>query len=243
MLDQTTLGDSIETGASASATPQEPPHPALDSEISRSLFKALQRKDQETPTSLVPVAPIYLGAKTVRWQMKNPENPEYLAQAAHSVRELFEYLPTKFNIAIFQHKAFADRQRKLIACWEEHGKPDADGAVNVGRHTFDEEMAAFVEATYEVTRTHRTRSEQLIMRMDVSKRPLPPDLANEHIKEWGLQRAFFVDVCHHRQTTSDDEYDARLRRLELFLLDRMRPRVLEDQAPLRAIIERGEASA
>jgi hypothetical protein len=186
------------------------------------------------------MASIYLGAKAVRLHL---ENPDYVHQSAHSIRELIENLPNSFDLPTVRHPSLTERVKGLIESWNADGKAQSDGTANSSRDTFDGVMHEFAIEFDVVSRTFRERSRQLVAVMDVSNRTLPPDLVQRHASQWGSFRHFFVELCHHRIEASEGEFDEKVDEFELFLLGKLRPPAVRDQATLRSIIEKGEGDA
>src|SRR2546426_6494766 len=111
--------DPTQPGSQPSARPPAIPHPALNSDASRALFEALSRRDYERPEIRPKVVPMYLGAKAVRLHL---QNPDYVHQSAHSIRELIEYLPNSFDLPAVRHSALTERVKGLIDSWHSDGR-------------------------------------------------------------------------------------------------------------------------
>lgn len=220
-----------------SLTPEPPQiaHPALRSEASRTLFAVLDEKDREDAASIYKLSPIYLGAKVT---IRHTNNPDYLAQAAHSIRELIDRLPKRFDVPTFEYQDLRSRARVLVDTWKAipGGNPKATEAA---RAKFEKVMNRFATELDAVTITRRVEAGKLISSMDASGRTMPPVIANLRVAEWGAYRGYFVVACHHGETTQE-EFDQMLEQFELFLLDRLRPRAVADQAALKAIVAEGE---
>jgi hypothetical protein len=80
--------------------------------------------------------------------------------------------------------------------------------------------------------THKPRRrEQLnnvLIRLDGSRRVLPRSLSDLNVRAWDDKRDFFQKTAHHRGETTEAELLQWLDALELFLLDRLRPRTFDD---------------
>lgn len=221
-----------------SLTPEPPrfAHPALRSEASRTLFAVLEHKDGEDDASIYKLAPLYLGAKM---SIRQVDNPDYLAQAAHSIREMIDMLPKRFDVPTFEYQDLRSRSRVLVDAWRaiDNANPKAAEAA---RKKFEKEMVRFAAELDAVTITRKVEAGKLISSMDVSGRKMPAVIAGLRVAEWGEYRGYFVRACHHGETTPED-FDQMLEQFEIFLVDRLQPRAVSDQSAIRAIVAEGES--
>lgn len=67
----------------------------------------------------------------------------------------------------------------------------------------------------------------MFRKLDASGRNLPPNLERQNLKVWQNLNDYFIKLCHHGCETSLAEFEVRLLRLEIFLLDRLRPKTFE----------------
>lgn len=215
-----------------------PEHSALTGESARILHRRLGRKDAESPNSLPPLAPMYLGAKIARLRT---DNPEYLSHAAHSLRELIDALPTKYpSVPTFAYADLVSRVRKLLDAWGKYQSALPPGDVQ-GRTEFERRMLKFASESDDVRVTRRQQAGALIAAMDPSGRQLPPVIAGLRVDEWAVYRDFFVRACHHGATTPE-EFDGMLEPFEGFLVDRLGLRAFQNQAVLEQLIKETERS-
>ena len=82
----------------------------------------------------------------------------------------------------------------------------------------------------------------IIRELDVSGIVLPHELELLNASYLNSIRDFFVNVAHHRKKPSEftDHFDIWLRQLELFVLDRTKPRTFDDIKVIDKIIHEGE---
>jgi len=221
-----------------STAPSRAAHPALRSVASQTLIVVLEDKDGQQPDSIYKLAPLYLGAKMT---LRQTDNPDYLAQAAHSIRELIDALPKRFDVPTFEYQDLRSRSRILVDAWKKVDHSNRASSPKA-RAKFEKEMARFATELDAVTVTRRAEAGMLISSMDVSGRRMPTVIEDLRVSEWGAYRVFFGGAFHHGGITSDD-LEQMLEQFEIFLLDRLRPRAVADQSALKAIVQEGEARA
>jgi hypothetical protein len=214
----------------------ETPGPVL-SGAQRALYEALARLH----TTL---ADMYYGALLVFAQT---DNPDHLAQAAHSLRELMEKLPRHVNVPLDRKgSSMTERVRKLQAKWiklSNEGKRDgkslkAGSEIGEGLESFLDCAKEFF-AWVEIERPSRkNRTAKVVRSLDPVTRPLPAAIEDLRIKEWETCHDYLENVSHH--TWSAEELDRWISALERYLLDKLCPRTFEDHAALDAIIKKGE---
>lgn len=204
------------------------------------LYDALVEKDRQVQRESVRLAEMYRGALSV---LNQEYNPDRLAQAAHSLRELMEKLPRAVDVPAAQGDGLTVRVRRVHRRWRLYTKISSDGPKRVKVLTgFQTEMEKFAVWFEERDKTRRQIAGQLIDRLDQRKTSLPAQIKDVHVDEWDLCHKYFEDTSHHSKTTID-EFDGWLVTLETFLLDRLRPRTFDDQVALKTIVIEGETDA
>ena len=122
----------IGEGASAHGSPEE----AVLSGRQRALFQALGKKDQQ-------LALMYLGALSV---LKNMLNPERIAQAAHSLRELLEKLPRILDMPIqAKPPSMMDKIRPLEQTWSKAKTESSCLKTNPHSDVIDKPLRKFLD--------------------------------------------------------------------------------------------------
>lgn len=220
----------------SSSTPED--NPLLTNDRRRAMHAALSEKDAELGALSRSLASKYLGALHAHSQKVNPEN---LAQAAHSLRELIDDLPVVFEAPAVDYESLLPRVRRLLKTWE---RIAAEGRNNAGqnRERFESEMAQFAEVFTAVRVTRRAQAGEIITRMDVSQRDLPAEVQDLRISELGLYREYFLKVCHHG-TTTPKKFEQMLESFERFVLDYRQPTTYEDATTLKRIVREAEGNA
>lgn len=190
----------------------------------------------------------YLGARIA---LANSTNPERLAQAAHSIRELIDDLHTISDLPATvdpgSGKKLGDAFQEMQTKWERGKKQSKSHADGEWKGEIDEPAKlAFraVEAAIEFRREERPLRKETyrlaIRSIDVSERTLPGFIEEQFIELWDKWRGHFINVCHHDVEPTVEEFHAVLDEFERFVLERLNPRTYEDQATLDEIIAEAE---
>jgi hypothetical protein len=189
----------------------------------------------------------YLGARAV---LSQEENPDRLAQSAHSVRELLEKLPNHFDVPVEkgtfiltdQAKALSQEFDKVMAKSETYQGGEWVGEIDSRLRKFLRRAATFFD-NLSTNRPPRSEEAKGFLRAtDPSPLPLPGTIEELRIREWNAYRDYFVGVAHHR-STDENEYERWLDLFEDFILTQLVPRTFEDRAEIRTLIEEAEGRA
>lgn len=217
------------------------PKPLKLSGPQQALYEALGVKDQR-------LANMYLGALKV---LADTDNPDRLAQASHSLRELLEKLPRHLDVPVRTKRyRLRDKIQNLRRGWHgvmKHsdwpGNPAWSGTINAPLRGFLKKAQGFF-AWFEVE--YPTRKEQtakVLRSLDPLGRPLPVPIERLRVEEWDRCHRYFEGVGHHNFVPSPEDFDLWLFSLERFLMDQLCPRTFEDHSHLDQIITEGEANA
>jgi hypothetical protein len=201
-------------------------------------FQALAEQDSR-------IARWYLGARIT---LLNRKNPERLQQAAHSLRELMDKLHPVLGLpAKAEGGRLGDRFAAMTAKWETAKEQSGCHTDGVWRGEIDEAARRgfiAVDEAIEWQRQNRPKRKETyratIRALDVSGRPLPSWIEDTHVMLWDKLRDYFVLVCHHDRETDEDEFSAVVHTLEVFVLERLKPRTYEEQATLDQLIAEAE---
>jgi hypothetical protein len=203
-------------------------------------YRALAEQDMR-------VAGWYLGARIT---LSNTKNPERLAQAAHSLRELMDKLHPVLGLpAEVEGGRLGDRFAVMTDRWERAKRQSSCHTDGVWSGKIDEAARrgfTAVDQAIEWQRKNRPRREETyratIRALDVSGRVLPSWIEDTHVRLWDDLRDYFVRVCKHGQT-EEGEFSAALHTFELFVLERLKPRTYPEQATLDQLIAEAERGA
>ena|ERR1035437_10278853 len=182
------------------------------------------------------VARMYIGALMAR---ASEENPDYLSQACHSVRELIDNLPKYFQVTVKRTGSLKDQVISLQSAWGREPR-----VKNRSSKPLTERFAKKVEgllnwftdnfpARREVART-------TVRELDVSGRRMPLPIEDVRADEWMAIRDWFVRSTHHGGCTSD-EFDQWIYQFEMFLLNLAKPRPFDNADIIDELIAEGEA--
>lgn len=191
---------------------------------------------------------MYIGALTA---LQNDSNPERLSQVAHSLRELMEKMPAYMNLPVkvksetlgMKVREFSCEWKKVRTKSEHHRNPEWSEQVDGPLRKFLKKTEEFF-LWFEQHRPKRKDQVALTLRaLDPMGRPLPLPLEKLRVDEWEKIRDYFVGVAHHQIGAIHGEFISRLDALEVFLLDRLRPRTFADHDTIDSIIREGESHA
>jgi hypothetical protein len=208
----------------------------------RDLAEALSKKDPR-------LAAMYLGALTV---VEGSGNPDALAQACHSLRELMEKVPTWYASvpAPEQLPRMGDKVSALEGRWERMRQNTV--CLNDGNWggEIDGHLGAWLQDAEEFFAwrqadrpEHNKRTAEMFRKLDPMGLPLPTAIGDRRLQEWGACRQYFVDVSHHRSAVAPEEVTRRVSVMEDILLDLIRPTTFKKHADIDAIVEMGERDA
>jgi hypothetical protein len=176
-------------------------------------------------------------------------NPERLVHAAHGLRELMNELHRIGNVpAKASGGRLGDRFESMTNKWE---KAKRNSACYSEEHGWTGEIDAHAKRGFEaVDDAIRWQGENrprwkdqfrtTIRGLDVARDQLPTWLEDTFVDQWDKTRDYFVDVAHHRRSTTADELEAVLASFERFVLDRLKPRTFEEHQELDQIIAEAE---
>ncbi|MEJ1343127.1 MAG: hypothetical protein RPU64_11140 [Candidatus Sedimenticola sp. (ex Thyasira tokunagai)] len=204
----------------------------------RALYGVLTQKDEE-------LTQIYSGALYV---FNQKQNPDYLALAAHGIRELLEKFPKIVGITP-QKPDISSKCQQLADKWEKHALRSEcynneifAGAIDEKLHHFLDVAKGFFE-WFRGRPSRRDERTETIRALDMTSFTMPPPIERIRTNELAEYANYFTSVSHHAHTTSEDDFVAHLNQLERFLLDFLLPRTFEDHAEIDALIQAGEEDA
>lgn len=190
---------------------------------------------------------MYLGALAV---LNHEGDPDRLAQAAHSVRELMEKIPQYVEVPMPTHEVgLKPMVDKLLTRWKATAVKSQcwDGAAwagSIDRHlsSFLEELGAFFDSYAGLFPARRTEVVGLLRRLRGPGGYLPDGLERSNYEDWRRMKEFFDRAAHHGPVT-ERELVQLLGQLEMFLLDYLHPRTFVDFGAMDEIIREGENGA
>jgi hypothetical protein len=217
------------------------PTPLQLSGQQRALYEALSEKDER-------LAGMYLGSLLVLRQI---ENPDLLALAAHGLRELMEKLPRYLDLPVAaKPPSLKEKVRSLLQSWGSAARhsqclldPAWSGAIDGPLRKFLKRTQEFFSWFESEHPTRKQQTAKVLRSLDPINRPLPAPIEQLRIEEWDKCHNYFEGVSHHTILLPPEDFTSWLAVLERFLLDRLRPRTFEDHTEIDRIISEGEANA
>lgn len=199
------------------------------------LFRALKRWHSD-------LAQMYLGALLV---MRDGNNPDALALAAHGIRELMEKLPTFVDVPLKAHnESLLPRVQNIESRWTKVLRKSSCYADGEWRGEIDNplrQLLRHLQDFFTWLNDHRPRRREEIRRtlrqLDAPGHVLLPPLEDLNVSAWMKMREFFNKVAHHGPPPSKQKFLQQLDALERFLLDRFNPRTFDDFTIINAILE------
>lgn len=185
--------------------------------------------------------------------LESSGNPDMIAQAAHSMRELIEkahdYMveaPVKIEgdglksavITLAEKWSTGTQKTKSISTSDWSGTVD---------NPFQKLLKALGDFFATFSAEHRPRKEQhkaVLRTLDGSGQPIPEAIIKARLKVWGEFDDFFKDVAHHRIEVTLSELRTKIENFEDFILDMRYPEralPIDTLDALDSIISEGEA--
>gem|GEM_PF-2251610 len=161
--------------------------------------------------------------------LKTPNNnPEYLPQVAHSVREFIEKAHDNIVGAPVEVEGGGLKVTviNLNAKWAKAVKNTKTVDTDAWTGTLDSPVQKVLKALGEFfatfSATHRPRGAQhraVFEKLDGSGQPIPELIAKQRLALWGELDDYFKDVAHHKFIASQDTLEEKIIVLEDFILD------------------------
>jgi len=189
---------------------------------------------------------MYLGALFV---FEQKSNPDYLALAAHGIRELIEKLPRIVGV-VAQKPDVSSKCQQLSQKWDKHALKSNCFDQSSFTGEIDQRLNRFLTAALDFFDWFRQRPSRrdertdTIRALDIGTLAMPSKLEKLRTDELAVYANYFTGVSHHNnQYASDEDFSAHLNRFELFVLDFLSPRTFEDHSALDILIKAGENDA
>lgn len=207
------------------------------------LYEALKKIDSMLAT-------IYYGSLCV---LNDSRNPDCFPLAAHGIRELMGKLPANIELPQEKHDAktkseykLGDHVKNLKVIWVNICK-NIDEYISKEHIEIDKKLKNFLVKLkeffdkYEKERPARKKEiSKMLIKLDPSKRFLPPKINELRVDEWSNIKDYFVAVAHHDKEIIVEEFNGWLYTFEEFLLNRFYPQTFLDYDNLDAMIKYGE---
>jgi hypothetical protein len=234
VLDAATVGDAKHAKKIYNAdTPHESPvsvvsesgEPELSPPVllgdQRRLYERLADREREGK-----LAAMYLGGLTV---LTSSENPDRVAQAANSMRELMEKL-SWLDFGDAERGSMGEQAKLLRKAWGDYAASTGVGldqlvgqAVGPPLLNVLRQIDVFVSWLERNTIGRSDQAHRVVEQLKASEFSMPASQQRANVKSWMKLRTFLDEVAHHGQEASVPEFRERLAELEEFLLNLWMP--------------------
>lgn len=192
---------------------------------------------------------MYLGGLQV---LRDPANPDRVAQSAHSMRELMEKigeteLPTAEGRSTRNMKNEVFNLRDALAKAERNSAGYSEsggwtGPFDGHLYRFLKKLSGFFDWVDSDRPSRRAQFQRTLLHLDPSGRPLAEPLRDRRYRAWREMWDFFQDTSHHRAFPGLDGFRRRIGELEVFLGSMLVPRTFDDLDAIDALLkESGDA--
>ena len=198
-------------------------------------------KDRETDE--YPLSQWYLGAL---YTLHNEQNPDRIAQTAHSLRELIEKLPRVVDRSNVQAPSSTFQQqrenmyRRILTDKKHH--PDGWKGETIDAHLDNtlKEVEKYLESNQQPTRRER-------MQMAVTTIDPMANRFDRQIREGKRDKLYELwdkleGIAHHRNKQNIDDLENCLNKLESTIIDLLAPITAHDQNEIQAILANANRS-
>ena len=201
----------------------------------KDVVRALQGRENER----YPISQWYLGALYV---LENHSNPDRIAQAAHSLRELVEKLPRvalESDLRVNSYN-FQEIRREIAAriTKDRQRYPEGWDGKLIDRLLAEtlEKASLYFEKIQQPTR--REQVQKAIVSIDPLASQFDVEILSSKRDKLHRLSEQFQKFAHHQGTPDALEFVNCLEALEKELLDLLAPRTAQDQREIRSILER-----
>jgi hypothetical protein len=206
-----------------------------------------QRRLRDTLARRAPeLADMYLGALHV---LEDRANPDRIAQAALSLRELMFHAPSYFDVIAQRTERMGDKANVLEQAWAKFARHMCLDAVDWEDCTARGRIVRLMRKVRDfcdwvaLNRSVRRAVPGLFPAMDPLGRPLPEELARQAEERWFATYDYWNGVLHHGSSSADEPtVRSNIGELENFLAAHMSLTPFEDQAELDAVIREVEGN-
>lgn len=193
----------------------------------RALYERLTRQRNE-------LGAMYLGAQAALAS----RNPDAVAQAAHSARELMTHLLRGFHQSTGKQ---GDAVAVVVNAWEEFDPGDDRDLEQMDDQALEAARRVLPRVRHLVRwmRTNRPRARDqansMLAQLDASGMALPEHLTRESARQWMELQSYFNQVAHH-SATAPEALGSRLASLEDLLAAKLVPETFSDFAAIDEIL-------
>lgn len=193
---------------------------------------------------------MYAGAKRV---LEDSSNPDSLAQAANSLRELMEKSPEYIDVPESRRKLkrgynlrqkVCDLEREWRSMLERTGTCVTGdgwrGDIDAPLSNFLRRFRTFIDEFVDLLPTRSQEVRELRRRRDPLKNPLGTSIEESFVKRWKDLFSYFQSVVHHRRSPIAAEFQDYVAALESIFIAILLPQTLSDWGTIDRDIARLE---
>jgi hypothetical protein len=171
-------------------------------------------------------------------------NPDGLAQAAHSARELFDYLPLAVTTEMPKKPSdLTPMVRSLIEEWQKAITRTANITEQGWAGEIDDHLRRVLQRITDFVRwfdvehpRHGIEQDMILDQFDPANRPLPKQLRDRRGRMVRDLQRYMNKVAHHNSTPTRAEFLERFSGVEAILRELMRPEPLADRKLMDEIL-------
>jgi hypothetical protein len=234
MSDETRLASGAGTGA----------EPAQELPPQRTkLLDALRDRDPR-------VASMYEAAIRI---MDSSELEDALSLAGHAMRELMDRLPQALDLPLAEKSRLFSRLDQLQERLDQahatsscYGEDGWTGSIDASLLAVIEAVEVLIEERKEFWPSRTKTAAELMKHLEPGFVPRAEPMAKREAKSWSESHRYFEQVSHHHNLygeleTTRAEFETRVQRIELLLINKLRPPTATDFAEIDTLMATFEA--
>ncbi len=183
--------------------------------------------------------------------LRDSQNPDRFALAAHGLRELMEKLPSEIEVDMPAHRQnMGEKVRELFKQWEKAKEITKCRANGSWQGPIDSHLGNFlgkVETFFDWLKTHIPRRKeevgQMLDKLDGAGQRLPEFFRTRNVENWDDIHEFFKKVSHHGKETNEAEFAEYRFAIEYTLLNLLQPRPFVEHDELDVLMGGGGNNA
>ncbi len=180
--------------------------------------------------------------------LHDQRNPDGLAQAAHSARELFDCLPLAVTADVPKKPSdLTSMVRSVIEAWRSGISRTANITEQGWAGEIDDHLRRVLQRITDFVRwfevehpRHGVEQDMILDKFDPANRPLPKQLRDRRGQMVRDLQRYMNRVAHHNVLPTREEFVGRFGEVEAIIRDLMRPEPLADRKLMDEILRGGE---